>query len=196
MKLERSSITEADATANYEAGGVTIRKARLADIPGLLQLINGYAAQGIMLPRTEFEMSENIRDFSVALRDGRVVACGALHFYSMEAAEVRSLAVLPDAKSLGLGRRIIAALEQEARDFDLSMLFAFTYVLGFFEKCGFVEVERGELPLKAWKDCLRCPKFQRCDEIAVVKRLRAPRQAASPAADWELIALPTIVSRR
>jgi amino-acid N-acetyltransferase len=37
---------------------------------------------------------------------------------------------------------------------------------------GFEEVERGELPLKAWKDCVRCPKFQCCDEIAVMRVLR------------------------
>lgn len=192
--MGQSFTIEPGAPAD-ESRPVAVRKARPADIPGLLTLINGYAAQGIMLPRTEFEMAENIRDFSVALLDGRVAACGALHFYSIEAAEVRSLAVAPAAKSLGLGRRIVAALEQEARDFDLAMLFAFTYVVGFFEKCGFAEVERGELPLKAWKDCLRCPKFQRCDEIAVVKRLREPRLPAQEAADWELVTLPTPISR-
>ncbi len=37
----------------------------MRDIPAVLQLINSYAAEGIMLPRTEFEISENIRDFSV-----------------------------------------------------------------------------------------------------------------------------------
>jgi len=36
-------------------------------------------------------------------------------------------------------------------------------------------VERGELPLKAWKDCLRCPKFHSCDEIAVLRVLRPHR---------------------
>ena len=192
--MERTFTAEPLAASGHAA--VTVRKARLHDIPGLLDLINSYAAQGIMLPRTEFELSENIRDFSVALVANQVVACGALHFYSMEAAEVRSLAVRPQAKALGLGRGIIAALEEEGRAFDLSMLFAFTYVVGFFEKCGFAEVERGELPLKAWKDCLRCPKFQRCDEIAVVKRLREPRVPDHPLADWELVTLPTPIGRR
>jgi amino-acid N-acetyltransferase len=151
---------------------VTVRKAVIRDIRNLLTLINSYAAKGIMLPRTEFEMSENIRDFSVAYDGGTLVGCGALHFYTPTAAEVRSLAVLPEAKQHGVGRKIVEALEAEARENDLESIFAFTYVPGFFARLGFSEVERGELPLKAWKDCLRCPKFQNCDEIAVLKRLR------------------------
>lgn len=147
----------------------------MRDIPHVLSLINSYAAGGIMLPRTEFEMSENIRDFSVAY-DGNVLAgCGALHFYTPTTAEVRSLAVLPEMKQHGVGRVIVNALEAEARENELEAIFAFTYVPAFFQKLGFSEVERGELPLKAWKDCLRCPKFQNCDEIAVLKQLRNVR---------------------
>jgi amino-acid N-acetyltransferase len=156
-----------------DAAGLTIRKASMADIGALLELINGYAANGIMLPRTEFEMSENIRDFMVAYSETRLVGCGALHFYSPTSGEVRSLAVDPMVKTRGVGRRIVEALEDEALQNNLHALFAFTYVPEFFRKVGFREVERGELPLKVWKDCLRCPKFQCCDEIAVVKALRA-----------------------
>lgn len=149
-----------------------IRKASLTDITALLELINAYAAKGIMLPRTEFEMAENIRDFLVAFDEGRLVGCGALHFYTATSGEVRSLAVDPSVKTRGIGRALVEALEEEARAQELHSLFAFTYVPGFFGKLGFEEVDRGELPLKAWKDCLRCPKFQACDEIAVLKKLR------------------------
>jgi amino-acid N-acetyltransferase len=150
-----------------------IRKALLTDITALLDLINAYAAKGIMLPRTEFEMAENIRDFLVAFDAGRLVGCGALHFYTATSGEVRSLAVDPAVKTRGIGRALVEALEDEARAQDLHSMFAFTYVPGFFGKLGFEEVDRGELPLKAWKDCLRCPKFQACDEIAVLKRLKS-----------------------
>ncbi len=151
---------------------VHVRKAGMRDIRPILSLINSYAASGVMLPRTEFEMSENIRDFAVAYDGDLLAGCGALHFYTPTTAEVRSLAVLPQLKQNGVGRALVSALEGEARDNDLDALFAFTYAPEFFGKLGFVEVERGELPLKAWKDCLRCPKFQRCDEIAVLKRLK------------------------
>lgn len=152
---------------------LAVRKAGMRDIPNLLAVINSYAANGIMLPRTEFEMSENIRDFSVAYKDGVLLGCGALHFYTPTAAEVRSLAVLPQAKRLGIGRAVVDALEKEARENDLEAIFAFTYVPEFFAKLGFSAVERGELPLKVWKDCLRCPKFNRCDEVAVLKQLKS-----------------------
>lgn len=156
---------------------VLVRKATMRDIPAILALINSYAAQGIMLPRTEFEMSENIRDFSCAFSEGELLGCAALHFYSPTSAEIRSLAVWPKTKQRGVGRALVEALEEEARENDLESIFAFTYVAGFFERLGFREVERGELPLKVWKDCLRCPKFQSCDEIAVLKRLRDPAAA-------------------
>lgn len=144
----------------------------MRDIPNILTLINSYAAAGIMLPRTEFEVSENIRDFSVAYDGSTLLGCAALHFYTPTTAEVRSLAVLPEAKQQGIGRSLVNYLEEEARLNDLEAIFAFTYVEGFFAKQGFSVVERGELPLKAWKDCLRCPKFQNCDEIAVLKQLK------------------------
>ena len=152
-------------------GPIDIRPGRMQDIPALLGMINQYAAQGIMLPRTEFEMAENIRDFVVAYVGGSLVACGALHFYSPAVAEVRSLAVHPDWKRHHLGSEIVRALEEDALRHKLRSLFAFTYVEGFFRKMGYNVVDRGELPLKAWKDCLRCPKFQACDEIAMVKIL-------------------------
>ena len=148
-----------------------VRKASMLDVGEMLALINAYASHGIMLPRTEFEMAENIRDFTVISRGGRLAGCGALHFYSLQTAEVRSLAVDESAKGLGIGTALVRALEEEARAFHLESLFAFTYVPDFFRKLRFREVERGELPLKAWKDCLRCPKFQCCDEIAMVKLL-------------------------
>jgi amino-acid N-acetyltransferase len=162
--------------------GLTLRSARLPDIPGLLEVINAYAAEGIMLPRTEFELAENIRDFVVAVEDGQFVGCGALHFYTPRSAEVRSLAVSAQKKASGVGRRIVQMLEEDARLQQVESIFAFTYVPGFFEKLGFRQVDRGELPLKAWKDCLRCPKFQACDEIPMLKTLveGAPEPANEP----------------
>lgn len=168
-----SLVSLASGLAPIESSAPLLaRKARMSDVGGLLSLINGYAAQGIMLPRTEFEMSENIRDFTVVTSAEELVACGALHFYSPATAEVRSVAVREGMKGRGVGKLLAEAIETEALEFGLESVFAFTYVPGFFHKLGFVEVDRGELPLKAWKDCLRCPKFQCCDEIAMVKKLR------------------------
>ena len=193
------SSVQADAFADASsASQLTVRKAAMHDIPPILELINGYAARGIMLPRTELEMSENIRDFTVVGLGDELLGCGALHFYSPTVGEIRSLAVHGHAKTHGVGRRLVQALVAEAKQYELDAVFAFTYVVEFFEKVGFHVVERGVLPLKAWKDCLRCPKFQACDEIAVLRVLR-PENWSEPAPGWspagspdeQLIQLPT-----
>jgi amino-acid N-acetyltransferase len=159
-----------------DPGGTTLvlRKARLSDIRPIADLIRHYAGQSIMLPRSEFELAEGIRDFTVAISSGtltpdRLIGCAALQIYTAQSAEIRSLAVDPASQGLGAGRALVEALEAEAREFGLRSLFAFTYVPDFFGRLGYKEVERGELPIKAWKDCLRCPKFKQCDEIAVQK---------------------------
>lgn len=168
-----------------------VRKATLRDIPALLQLINDYAAQGIMLPRTEFEISENIRDFTVTYSGPQLLGCGALHFYTPVSGEVRSLAVTPHHKTSGIGRLLVEALENEANHNNLHAIFAFTYVPDFFRKLGFQQVDRGLLPLKVWKDCLTCPKFECCDEIAVIKTLRPEALLpVSPHFPAELVQLP------
>ena len=200
-----SGLTAASVSESAQAAAlVEVRKARMADIPALLELINGYAARGIMLPRTEFEISESIRDFSIALADGTFAGCGALHFYSPTTAEIRSLAVEQSAKTRGVGRRIVETLVNEAAEYSLDAVFAFTYVPDFFRKISFTEVERGALPLKAWKDCLRCPKFQACDEIAMIRVLRPDHRTRMPR-EWgvsistneggETIVLPIVQKR-
>jgi amino-acid N-acetyltransferase len=161
-----------------------VRKAAMRDIAPILDLINSYAARGIMLPRTELEMSENIRDFSVVRAQGKLLGCGALHFYTPTVGEIRSLAVEESAKTHGVGRRLVEWLVEEALLHELGGVFAFTYVPEFFRKVGFHDVERGVLPLKAWKDCLRCPKFQCCDEIAVVRVLDPRRWGEGNPHTW------------
>src|SRR4051794_13409516 len=129
------NVLALEYSEEFDTSGVaeiTNRKASMRDIHALLKLINGYAAQGIMLPRTEFEMSEHIRDFTLALQGDRLVGCGALHFYTPTSGEVRSLAVDPNVKRHGVGRAIVEALEAEARECGLHTIFAFTYVPGFF----------------------------------------------------------------
>jgi amino-acid N-acetyltransferase len=118
---------------------------------------------------------------------GSLVGLGALHIYTPTVAEVRSLGVDPALKTQGIGRRIVESLVTEGDQLGLHSIFAFTYVPGFFHKLEFDLVDRSELPLKAWKDCLRCPKLQVCDEISVIRRLRPdavtaaiPQHAGSP----------------
>jgi len=151
-----------------------LRKAAMADLPVLLRLINSNADQGLMLPRTEFELAEHLRDFTVACAEGEVVGCCALHFYTPTMGEIRSLAVDPARRRKGAGRMLVETLVEEARSAGLRAVFAFTYIPGFFGRLGFQEIAREALPLKVWRDCLGCRKYDCCDEIAVVKPLNGP----------------------
>ncbi len=162
------------------APATVVRKALLSDVKPLLALINDYAGQGIMLPRTEFDLAENVRDFTVAVRRGELVGCGALHFYGLRTGEIRSLAVHPQSKNLGIGRQLMEYIEAEALAHGLISVFAFTYIPDFFAKLGYLEVDRRQLPAKVWKDCLRCPKLQCCDEIAMRKQLAPQEPEAEP----------------
>ena len=113
-----------------------------------------------------------------------MVGCGALHFYGPNTGEIRSLAVDSGSKNVGVGKRLMEALESEAAAHGLRSIFAFTYIPAFFSRLGFVEVERQRLPSKVWKDCLRCPKLQCCDEIAMQKSLNGVEASAKPRGEY------------
>ena len=151
---------------------VVTRKATVQDAQQIMELVNSLAADQIMLPRSPASVIENIRDFTIVEVDGELAGCGGLHVVWSDLAEVRSLAVSPTIQSKGLGRRIVEHLVEEDEQLGIAKLFAFTYVPGFFEKLGFGVVEHASLPHKVFGDCLNCPKFHCCDEIAMVRVLR------------------------
>ena len=150
---------------------VSIRKAGIADCGPILKLVNELALLQILLPRSPASVIENIRDFFVAEVDGRLVGCGALHVVWTDLAEIRSIAVDPAIQKAGIGRRLIDMMVAEAEALGIPKLFAFTYVQTFFEKVGFHVVAHGQLPHKVFNDCLHCPKFMACDEIAMERVL-------------------------
>jgi amino-acid N-acetyltransferase len=45
----------------------------------------------------------------------------------------------------------------------------FTRIPDYFAKLGFAMAELTDLPDKIYKDCLKCPKLNACDEVAMVK---------------------------
>lgn len=147
------------------------RKATFSDVESILKLINEYAQQGLMLARSRNTLYEGLREFVLAEEDGKVVGVAALHLVWDELAEIRALAVHPSKVKSGIGRTIVEKLTEEAKELGVKTLFALTYQPGFFRKLGFKEVEKDSVPQKMWKECINCPKFPNCDEIAMVKEL-------------------------
>jgi amino-acid N-acetyltransferase len=157
---------------------VVLRKPIVHDVPAMAAIINGYASQGKMLPRSHHRLYSDLRDFYVATVDGRVVGCGGLSITWADLAEVRSLAIEPGYVHQGIGRQIVKRLLAEARELGLPRVFALTYQQAFFERMGFTVVSRDTLPHKIWGECLDCPKFQNCDEIAMIYDLDQPKERA------------------
>jgi amino-acid N-acetyltransferase len=157
---------------------IQIRPATVRDVNTMLKIINDYAAGEVMLARSPLALYENLRDFLVAERAGEILGCGALHVVWADLAEIRSIAVLPDQKGKGLGMRLAQELLEQAKTLLLPRVFAFTYSPGFFAKIGFREVAHNELPHKVFGDCLNCPKFNACDEIAMLLELETADKAS------------------
>lgn len=174
---------------------VSLRRATMRDVEPMMDLINGLAAEGLMLPRSPASIVEKLRDFIVATVDGEFAGCGALAIIWTDIAEVRSIAVDPRFQKLGLGRRLAEFLIEEAEDLGIARVMAFTYVTGFFQKLGFEVVEHESLPHKVFTDCLKCPKFHKCDEVAVVKELGEPTGDGLPAVALPKPGMPLRVGR-
>jgi len=147
---------------------VTIRPAVQEDIAAMCRIIGRHAARGLMLPRSRAGLSSSLQHYVVADLDGSVVGCGGLQPYSETSAEIYGVATAGEEAPRGTGSAIVGALIDSARASHLSYVFALTLAPGFFERMGFRTVEHRDLPLKVWTDCVACPKFGNCDEIAMV----------------------------
>jgi amino-acid N-acetyltransferase len=147
---------------------IQVEKAKIADVPRMHKLINGFADRGQMLARPLSEIYESIRDFFVIREGEEIIACAALHVAWSDLAEIRSVAVAEDRQKKGLGAILVAACLKEAEELGIKTIFCFTYRPEFFKQQKFVDIDKMELPRKVWTDCFRCPKFPNCDEIALI----------------------------
>ncbi len=140
----------------------------MGDVKEIHSLLNHYADQGLLLGRSYSSLYDQLRDFKVFVGgDGTLLGVCALHIIWEDLAEVRSLAVHEAAQGKKIGQELVAACLYEAALFEISKVFTLTYQAGFFQKQGFVNIDKAKLPHKIWSDCLNCPKFPDCDEEAL-----------------------------
>lgn len=145
-----------------------LRKAKITDIEPIHALISHYADKGLMLARPRSMLYESLREFTVAIEQGQVIGAGSLHIIWEDLAEVRALAIAPEYTCKGIGRNLVKMFLDEAKELALPQVFALTYQQGFFVKCGFRVVPKESLPQKVWKECVNCPKFPNCEEVAMI----------------------------
>ena len=134
-------------------------------------LINFYADKGAMLPRTIPFIYQKIREYTVIEDNGSLIAVGSLHILWNDLAEICSLAVRQENTNKGMGSSLVKRLIQEARELEIKKIFTLTYQPVFFEKCGFHRINKDNLPQKVWTECINCPKFPNCDEIALIRTI-------------------------
>ena len=159
-----------------------IRAATIHDVPRMQAIVNSHAELGKMLFKSYAELYENLRDFAVYELDGEVVGVVALAILWADLAELRSLAVDSAYQGRGIGRRLTEWCIDEARRLQIRKIMSLTYEQAFFEKLGFKVVAKENLPLKVWSDCVKCPKRDGCDEIAMVRELPEVPLAVMPTA--------------
>ena len=150
---------------------ITVRWATAADATGIHDLLQHYANLGRLLPRSTLEIANRLGSFLVSEQNSALAGCVSLEVFTAELGEVRSLAVDPNLSRLGHGRVLVEHLEIEAKRLGLQRLMALTYVPNFFDKLGFKITVMDTLPEKVFGVCVTCPKFDCCDEIAMVKDL-------------------------
>lgn len=150
----------------------SVRKAKIKDVAAIRGLITEFSRRGDMLPKALMEIYEDLRDFFVyADADDGVMGCCALHLFWEDLAEVRSLAVREPDSRQGIGAALVEACLEEAGMIGIAKVFTLTNKPVFFEKQGFHQVDRAELPHKIWAACVKCVKFPDCDEVALVRVL-------------------------
>ena len=163
---------------------IIIQPATVADVLPITAMVNQFAAENIMLPRTEESVRQTVNDGLVAVDpdaapdDPPLLAFGALVPLTDTLVELRSLAVHPSQQGQGLGGHVVNHLVQLARQRGYHQICALTLRENFFVRLGFELVDRWSISPKVWQACIYCPKFHHCDEVAVMMNLVETPQAA------------------
>lgn len=148
-----------------------IRKAKIKDVREIQKLVNTFAKQDLMLPRSLNELYENLRDYWVADQNNKLVGCCALHISWDNLFEIKSLAVQRGKQREGIGKKLMDASINEAKQLGAKKIFVLTYTPDYFKRFGFKRIKHSDLPHKIWAECINCCKFPNCDEVALLKIL-------------------------
>lgn len=151
---------------------IEYKKAFLGDIVSMQALVLPEVETGIILERTSDEMATNIRSYTLALHQNKIIGFCALHIHSASLAEIRSLIVSEKFRGNKIGESLINQCINEGRNLGLQKVLSLTYKQSFFENLGFYEISKESLPEhKIWADCIKCKLFPVCNEVSLIKNL-------------------------
>ena len=141
---------------------IEYKKARLKDIASMQILVRPEIENGVILPRSDDEIATNIRSYTLAFDDDRLIGYSALHIHAANLAY----------RGKGVGSGLVKALLAQAREPEIAQVFTLTYRSEFFKNLGFEEISKEKLPAqKIWADCIKCKHFPVCNEIALIQNL-------------------------
>jgi amino-acid N-acetyltransferase len=143
------------APVRAAADGVVVRRARTSDVRDIRRLVDAYAEDRRLLSKATVTLFEDVQEFFVADLGDRVVGCGALHVLWEDLAEVRTVAVDPDRRSLGIGHLVLSGLLEQARAVGVERVFCLTFETAFFSRHGFVEIEGAPVPHDVYEQLLQ-----------------------------------------
>lgn len=151
---------------------IVYEKPILKDIEQMQYLVKPEVQSGVILPRSDDEIAQNIRSYVVARIEEKIVGFCALHIFSKQLAEIRSIIIDKNYRGKGIGKNLVNYLINEGKKLGVESIFALTYEREFFQKIGFEEIEKDKLPeQKIWADCIKCKHFPVCNEIAFIKQI-------------------------
>ncbi len=145
----------ADGASGRGGAGPTIRWARTPDVRAIRAIVAPMAQSRVLIAKEAVTYFEALQQFRVAELDGQVVGCGALHVMWEDLAEIRTLAVRPEAKGAGVGSALLDALVEDARQLGVRRLFCLTFEVDFFSRHGFEPIEGQAVDPEVYAELLR-----------------------------------------
>jgi len=146
-------------------------KAKLSHVMQMQELVQPYVDDGTILMRSADEIATNIRSYTLAFKDDKLIGFSALHIHTVKLAEIRSLIVAESFRDKGVGKELVSLGLHEGEKLGLEEVLVLTYKQAFFQKLGFIEIPKESLPEhKIWADCIKCKHFPLCNEVSLIKK--------------------------
>jgi amino-acid N-acetyltransferase len=134
---------------------INVRPAITSDVLAIRDLVENYAGDGPrLLRKNTVTLYEDVQEFYVAVQDGKIVGCGALHVMWHDLGEIRTVAVDPAIKGQGIGSQILDVLTQRAKNLGLTKLFCLTFETTFFTRHGFQPIEESPVDASTYAEML------------------------------------------
>lgn len=151
---------------------IVYKKPKLYDIDEMQEIVRAPVQEGLILPRSDDEIATNIRSYTVAKHNDKIVGFVALHIHTKTLAEIRSLIVKEDYRGYGIGKNLVLKALNEGENLGVKDVLVLTYQRDFFKKMDFVEIPKESVPEhKIWADCIKCKYFPICNEVSMIKKL-------------------------